>query len=64
MIKQLFFSGETTASTGVAKEESKAEVGMTVKMATEEARATSQEQGGLKEDGPDSSIGIIRDTSA
>ena len=46
----------------MAKEESKAEVGMVVKMATEGARATSQEQGGQKEDRPDSSLGIIRDT--
>ena len=47
----------------MAKEESKAEVGMAVKMATEGARATSQEQSDQKEDEPDSSIGIIRDTS-
>jgi len=47
----------------MAKEKSKAEVGMAVKMATEGARATTQEQSGQKEDGPDSSIGIIQDTS-
>ena len=47
----------------MAKERSKAEVVMAVKMVTEGARATTQEQSGQKEDGPDSSIGIIQDTS-